>query len=67
MPIAPTKDHQTITMSAYNHDLYGGEELKHFDVDATVPTRFCGTTADQRDMANLGKKQVLRVRQQSVN
>lgn len=32
-----------------------------FDVDASVPTKYHGTAADARDMAILGKKQVLRV------
>lgn len=32
-----------------------------FEVDASVPAKYHGTAADARDMAVLGKKQVLRV------
>lgn len=65
---------------------YTGEEMKIFEVEGTIPTKYRGmseitmlisyrslststntiglpgTNADQRDMAMLGKKQVLRVR-----
>jgi hypothetical protein len=44
------------------HDGYDQDELKDFNVDASIPMRYRGTSADQRDMAVLGKKQVLRVR-----
>lgn len=32
-----------------------------FEVDASVPAKYHGTAADARDMATLGKRQVLRV------
>lgn len=37
-----------------------------FDVDPSVPAKYHGTAADARDMAILGKKQVLRVRQKGA-
>ncbi|RMZ89389.1 hypothetical protein DV736_g3379, partial [Chaetothyriales sp. CBS 134916] len=39
---------------------YHQEELKEFNGDSTIPTKYRGTAADQRDMEVLGKKQVLR-------
>lgn len=41
-------------------DEFDSEHPK-FEVDASVPARYHGTAADARDMAVLGKKQVLRV------
>lgn len=37
------------------------ENIKGYEGDENVPAKYRGTTADQRDMAMLGKKQVLRV------
>lgn len=50
-------------MVFYGHDACEQQELKEFKVDATIPSKYRGTAADQRDMVVLGKKQVLRVRQ----
>ncbi|KAM0723329.1 hypothetical protein Q7P37_001531 [Cladosporium fusiforme] len=36
------------------------EYMKGFEVNDSIPVKYRGTTADQRDMAMLGKKQVLR-------
>ena len=56
-----SKHHEPAVVPFHDYDMYVQEELKQFDVDGTVPTKYRGTAADQKDMVTLGKKQVLRV------
>jgi len=45
-------------LSTGQHPIDEGQFDNH---NGTIPSRYMGTTADKRDMAVLGKKQVLRV------
>ncbi|KAK0971669.1 hypothetical protein LTR54_017732 [Friedmanniomyces endolithicus] len=47
-------------IAIYDQDAYDQHDLKEFRVDATIPLKYHGTAADQRDMVVLGKTQVLR-------
>lgn len=53
------KHHETAIVPATDSD--GDVQEKEFQYDGTIPSKYRGTTADQRDMVLLGKKQVLRV------
>ncbi|KAK0770381.1 hypothetical protein LTR75_017497 [Friedmanniomyces endolithicus] len=55
-----SKQQEAVEMVFYGHDACEQQELKEFKVDATIPSKYRGTAADQRDMVVLGKKQVLR-------
>lgn len=54
-------EHHRSVHPAHEHANANQEDLKGFEYDVSVPARYRGTSADQRDMAVLGKKQVLRV------
>lgn len=62
-----SKQQEAIAMPVHDTDGYDLDDLKAFNVDATIPDRYRGTVADQRDMQTLGKKQVLRVRREDTN
>lgn len=59
LKIPPTMDLNKGAQPAF--ETMNQEDLKRFEYDVSVPAKYRGTTADQRDMAMLGKKQVLRV------
>lgn len=59
LKIPPTMDLNKGAQPAFQ--TMNQEDLKRFEYDVSVPAKYRGTTADQRDMAMLGKKQVLRV------
>ena len=56
-----SKQREAAVMPVHDHDAYDGDEWKEFKFDGTIPTKYRGTSSDQRDMVVLGKKQVLRV------
>ena len=58
----PSKHHDAAVRPISYRDGNGSEELADFKADGSIPMKYRGTAADQRDMAVLGKKQVLRVR-----
>lgn len=51
-----SKHHEPAVTEPFEYD----QDIKGYEVDQHVPLKYRGTTADQREMAQLGKKQVLR-------
>lgn len=56
-----SKHHDAAIRPVSHRDPNGSEELADLKADGSIPMKYRGTAADQRDMAVLGKKQVLRV------